>query len=274
MKTVTTSILAAAVLWALPFASVEACNNTAWNGNTGAAANTTPGGRASPTPQAAYGGNCSLRAAASGGFVTDNTPNAEGLYQARFYVFTPTGGTAQVFRTTTANANAGTQVFAVEFTGNSFTFPGTGAGAISGIQAGRWYGVEVTNNRTANTFSARVRGAGNNTVLTASGTAAAGDVSSASLGFIAGTATGAVIVDDFESTRSATSIGFLCKGDANNDGFLTIADAGLIRNTFLNPSTVSLSGQPDFNEDGFVTIADAGLVRNQFLSGQSACPSS
>lgn len=271
MKTVTTSILAAAVLWALPFASVEACNNTAWNGNTGAAANTTPGGPASATPQRRYGGLCSLSAAAAGGFVTDNTPSAEGLYQARFYVFTPTGGTAQVFRTTTANANAGTQVFAVEFTGNSFTFPGTGAGAISGIQTGRWYGVEVTNNRTANTFSARVRGAGNDTVLTASGTAAAADVSSASLGFISGTATGAVVVDDFESTRSATPIGFLCKGDTNGDGVRNIVDVIRIRNDAASPALSATTGQPDFNEDGVVNISDVILVRN-VAAASPACP--
>jgi hypothetical protein len=34
------------------------------------------------------------------------------------------------------------------------------------------------------------------------------------------------------------------------------------------------SGQPDFDENGSVTIADAGLVRNLFLAGQSACPTS
>ncbi|MCG6117710.1 MAG: dockerin type I domain-containing protein [Aquimonas sp.] len=274
MKTVTTSILAAAVLMALPYASAEACNNSAWNGNTSAANSTTPAGPASATPQRRYGGLCSLQAAASGGFVTDNTPSSEALYQARFYVFTPAGGTAQVFRTTTANANGGTQVFAVEFTGTSFTFPGSGAAAITGIQAGRWYGVEVTNNTTANTFAARVRGAGNNTVLTSNGTAAAGSVTSASLGFISGTATGAVVVDDFESTRSATSIGFLCKGDTNADGVRTVADAGRIRNEFLNPTLAATTGQPDFNEDGAVTIADAGLVQTLFLSGQGACPTS
>ena len=261
MKTVTTGILAAAVLMALPFASAEACNNLAWNGNTSAADSTVAAGPATATPQRRYGGLCSLQAPTSGGFVTDNTPSAEGLYQARFYVYTPTGGNAVVFRTTDADANGGSQVFAVEFTGTSFTFPGTGAAAITGIQTGRWYGVEVTNNVGANTFTARVRGAGSDDILPSTGSAAPGNVGSASLGFISGSS-GPVIVDEFESTRSATSIGFLCRGDTNGDGQRNIVDLIQIRNNAAASALTPASGQPDFNEDGQISVIDVILVRN------------
>lgn len=272
MKTVTTSILAAAVLWALPYASAEACNNTAWNGNV-AAAGSVPAGPAQG--QARYGGLCSLRTTAPGQFVTDNTPSAEGLYQARFYVWAqPTGGTATVFRATTGNSNGGTEAFRVDFTGTSFTFPGSGAGAITGVQAGRWYGVEVTNNRSANTFTARVRGAGVDAISTSSGTAAAADVTSASLGFIGGGATGGtVIVDDFESTRSATPIGFLCRGNANNTGSSAntrdIDDVTLIVAEIFNEGFAP--GTPDFNEDGAVTIDDVGGVVDVIFSPNPGC---
>lgn len=262
MKTVTTSILAAAVLWALPYASAEACNNSAWNGNV-SAAGSVPAGPAEG--QARYGGLCSLRTS-PGQFVTDNTPSSEGLYQARFYVWAqPTGGTATVFRTTTANSNGGSEAFRVDFTGTSFTFPGTGAGAITGVQAGRWYGVEVINNRTANTFSARVRGAGVNTILTSSGAAAPADVTSASLGFIGGGATGGtVIVDDFESTRSATAIGFSCRGDVNGNGAVNNGDRVVLTNELLGSAFAT--GFPDCNEDGVINPGDRVCLTNLLLA--------
>ena len=271
MKALTQSVLAAAMLMALPFASAEACNKNAWLGNTAAAAGAVAGGPRDAVPQPTYEARCSL-ATSSGQFVTDDTPGAESVFRARFAVFTGvSGGTAKVFRATTADANGGTEVFSVDFTGSTFAFPGTGAAAVSGISANRWYQVEVVNNRTANTFEARVRGAGSDTVLTQSGAAAASDVGSASLGFISGSATGGrVVVDAYESTRApSTVIGFLCRGDTNIDGTRNVSDVIQVRNMAAGGNLVS--GQADFNEDGNVNVTDVIQVRNVAAGAGAQC---
>lgn len=271
MKALTQSVLAAAMLMALPFASAEACNKNAWNGNTAAATAAIAAGPASAPAQRRLEGSCSL-GTSSGQFVTDDTPNAEATYQARFYVFT--GGTGKVFSATTENGGAGTEVIGVSYNGTQFTFSGaTGVAPITAT-AQRWYSVNVTH-VSGQPFSVSVQGAGAATPVTGSGTSATATVGSASLGMI-GTGTGTFQTDAFESTRSTTPIPRLCRGDTNGDSNRNIQDAIRIRNEFNNPSTSSTTGQPDYNEDGSVNIQDAIQIRNLFNSGaaNAACPTS
>ena len=267
MKALTQSVLAAALLMALPFAAAEACTKNAWNGNTSAATGATAAGPV--TGQRSYEGLCSVNAT-TGQFVTDNSPNAEATYQARFYVFT--SGSGKVFSATTGEGNTGTEVVGVSYNGSQFTFSGATGVAPIAATAQRWYSVTLTH-VSGGAFNVSVQGNNAATPTTGTGTSAAATVGSASLGFI-GPGTGSFYVDAFESTRSTTPIARLCRGDTNADGSRTIADAGRVRNHFLNPATSATTGQPDYNEDGSVTIADAGLIQNLFLAGQGACPTS
>jgi hypothetical protein len=273
MKALTQSVLAAAMLLALPFAAAEACNVNAWNGNTSAATGIVAGGPAATIPaerNARYEELCSVKAT-SGQFVTDNTPSAEATYRARFYVLTPATGSAKVFSATSGQSNAGTEVVGVTFTGTSFTFSGvTGAAAVTGILPSRWYSVELVVQSGA-AFSASVAGAASFTGTT-SGTSPALSVESASLGMLSGTAT-AVTLDAFASTRSGTTpIGRLCKGDTNGDGSRNITDSIRARNEFVSGGLSPTAGQPDLNEDGLVNITDSIQIRTLFVSGQAACP--
>lgn len=280
MKSMTKNLMAAALLMALPVGASFACTTTAWNGNTGAAAGAEAGG---PVPAtggfARYSGSCALRTG-TGEFVTDNTPGGTGsgteaVYRARFYVLTSSTGAAKVFSATSGDSNGGTEAIGVTYdaTAGSFTFSGVTASAVTGITAGRWYSVELFHNTAggAGSFTASV--AGNNGFTGSStGTATATGIGSASLGMISGGA-GTLIVDEFESTRSAdTAIGRLCVGDTNASGTRNVADAIAARNEFLSAGATPAGGQPDANENGTVNAQDSLIIRNLFLAGQTNCP--
>jgi hypothetical protein len=271
MKISTRTLLAAALLVALPTSGAMACTITNWNGtNTATAANT--GGPAQSI--ARYSGICAL-AVDSGKYVVDNTPGTEGTYRARFYVLTKaTGGTVTIFRAGSGD-NGASPVIEVDYTGSAFNFRqnGTAVGAgVTGIQANKWYSIEVF--YKANTsFSATVGGAGGDAVVgtVSSATAGAGTVGSAVLGAVAGT-TGAASLgfDAFESTRSETAaIGRLCRGDANGDATRNSGDGIATRNEFLTGALAT--GQPDCNEDGLVNSGDGVCTRNIFLAGTGTC---
>lgn len=272
MKALTQSVLAAALLMALPFAAAEACTKNAWNGNTAAATGALASGPAAPVVAqriARYSEACALQTSA-GQFVIDNTPNAEGTYRAQFYVYT--SGTGKVFSATSANGGAGTEIVGVSFNGSAFTFSGaTGVANVPAIGS-RWYRVQVSHN-TGGAFSAIVQGNGAAAPTTVTGTSATGTVESAVLGLLAGGA-GATISDSFESTRSATTvIPALCRGNANiagasantrdiNDVTAIIAE--------INRTAFS-AGQPDFTEDGQVNINDVTGVIGVINSVSPGC---
>lgn len=272
MKISTRTLLAAALLVALPTSGAMACTISNWNGtNTAAAANT--GGPAEGI--ARYSGVCGL-AVDSGKYVVDNTPGTEGTYRARFYVLTKATGTVTIFKASASDNGGGASVIEVDYTGSAFNFRqnGTAVGAgVAGIQANKWYSIEVF--YKANTsFSATVGGGGSDAVVgtVSSATAGAGTVGSAVLGAVSGsTGTASLGFDAFESTRSeTTAIGRLCRGDVNASGTRNVADAVAVRNEFLGGALAQ--GQPDANESGEVNTADTVLIRNWFLGGQTNCP--
>lgn len=273
MKISSRTLLAAALLVALPTSGAMACTITNWNGgvnNTATAANT--GGPAESI--ARYSGVCAL-SVDTGKYVIDNSPGTEGTYRARFYVLTrAVGGPVTIFKATSADNGGGTAVVEVDYTGSAFSFRqnGTTVGAgVSGIQANKWYSIEVF--YKANTsFSASVWGAGGSTEVgnVSAASAGAGTVGSAVLGVSSGTAATALGFDAFESTRSeSTAIGRLCRGDANGANGINIADRLEMNKELLG--TALAAGQPDCNEDGNVNIADRLCLNARLLSGD-VCP--
>lgn len=267
MKISSRTILAAALLTALPMGSALACTITAWNGTP--IGSPTAGGPTSTPAVARYSGVCAL-ATNSNQAVVDNTPAAEAVYRARFYVLTKSvSGATTIFKATTADHGGGTNVATVEYNGSAFSFTQNGSpvgSPITGIAANKWYSVEVFYKAGA-AFTATVAGAGSDTAIgTVNVTTGIGSatVGSAVLGVTSGTAT-SIGFDAFVSTRSEdTAIGRLCRGDANNDGNVNSGDGIAIRNEFLNGTNAS--GQPDCNEDGGVNSGDGLCVRSMFLA--------
>lgn len=257
-------------------AAMAVCNTTAWGAGsvTAVVGAPTPG---NPTVADAdgvvrrYSGQCGLRATALGNYVQDGTPTAEPSFIARFYVYAGvTGGSAKVFNA--LNTTAAGSTFSVDWNGTGFDFK-NGAGATQFTIAApgaapfnnKWYAVELKYTDSTDTIAANVKG---NSSLTQNAGTSAGFTTAGpdtiQLGFISGAATGEIHVDAYESRRS-TDIGRLLRGDANNIGGRSFADAGAIVNEQLNG--VLAAGQPDCNESGTVTFADAGCVVNLVLNG-------
>lgn len=289
-------ILAGAVIALLPLTGAMACTTSAWTHASGAPVADDPGtsNANNNNPDQGnvprYAGNCALLAASAGNsFVTNDTPGAEAIYRARFYVLTgATAGTPKVFRVTSDDKGGGTEIFSATYdpAGSKFDFTaaGTTVPSATGIAAGRWYSIEVFH-QNGQALSVTVNGnnssptniAGTPIVVSSAGPVA-GTVGSAQLGITnAGAVTGQIVVDEFDSTRSAaTPIGRLRRGDANNSCAssatgISIADAVLIRNEFLTNSGSLAGGAPDANESGGITIADATIVRNMFLTSNTSC---
>lgn len=273
MKISSRTLLAAALLVALPTSGALACTVANWNGANTATTAANAGGPADGI--ARYSGVCAL-SVDSGKYVTDNTPGTEGIYRARFYVLTKaTGGTVTIFKAGSDDNAGGTAAIEVDFTGSTFAFRqnGASAGSVSGIQANKWYSIEMFY-KAGNAFTASVWGAGgtsevgNVNVTSAVGSATVG---SARMGAISGsTGTAKLGFDAFESTRSeTTAIGRLCRGDATGEGNLNIADRMAINQELAGISYQS--GQPDCTEDGTLNIADR-LCLNQRLLAADTCP--
>lgn len=271
MKALTQSVLAAAMLLALPFAAAEACQFNQWDGNQGAATGDNLFARGPENVAAErisrYSGKCALSAGANR-YVTDDLATAEGTYQARFYVLTPASGTATVFRASTGAGNSGSEVVAVDFTGNSFVARGATNATISGIAPGKWYAVTVLHQ---NGGELRLSATGNGGVVStpATATSRALAVGSASLGHLGGTAT-RVITDEFESTKSTTAIANLLRGDATGDNRCDADDVNAVISEFFlllnQPGRAAASSQPDCNEDGNINADDINCLIPRFFA--------
>ena len=272
MKALTKSLLAGAVLAALPMASALACTTTAWNGGTVGATAGDP-----TTGVARYSGECGLKGAAAGNsHVTDNSPNGEANYRARFYVYTGTAtGSPVIFQATDADGAAGSALVQVVYdtANNQFDFTSGAAAGSATVADNKWYSVEFYYD-AGNAITAKVQGsqATSPSVVTFAGAPAAGTVQSARLGIIGATTAGDTMkFDEFESTRSTTTeIGRLCRGDANGTEPVNIFDRTSIVNEILGNALGQ--GQPDCNEDGGVNVFDRTCIVNIILAG-GACPS-
>lgn len=270
MKISPRTILAAALLTALPMTGAFACTVSMWDDATANALAGNPKGRDSEPAVPRYSGTCGLKAATAGtSYVTDNTPNNEAIYRARFYVFTGSAtNNPKFFSATASDDGAGTEAFSIALSGSAmaFTVNGTSVAGTHAIAANKWYGVEVLY-RAGGPFTAKVRGnmALTESVYNSAGNAGNVNVGSARLGVL-NAANNAVSLafDAFESTRSAdTEIGRLCPGDANGDGIVNSGDALAAINEFPSNGVYAL-GQPDCTEDGLVNSGDALCAMNRF----------
>lgn len=278
MKATTTTLLAAALLLALPTGSALACTVTNWSDATANALAGNQKGRNSEPAVPRYSGECSLKAATAGtSYVTDNTPGAEGIYRARFYVYTGSAANgSKIFSATADDNGAGAEAYSISITGGAlaFTVNGTTVATTVPVAANKWYGVEAIY-RAGGAFEAKVRGAASTTqtVVNSAGNAGAVTVGSARMGVLSATTNATSLAfDAFESTRSdTTEIGRLCPGDANGDNALSVGDVIIVANEF--PSTGPYaSGQPDCNEDGAITSGDAVCIGNRYaVAAQRNC---
>ena len=267
MKISSRTILAVALMAALPATSAMACTVSNWNGTN--TATTAANAKGPADGVARYSGECALTVG-SGKFVVDNSPGAEAVYRSRFYVLTrPVTGAVTIFKATASDNGAGAAAVEITFDGTSFAFSqnGAAAGSVTGIQADKWYSIE-TAYKAGNAFTASVWGAGGSTeVGSVSGTAGAATVGSAVMGISNGTAATAFNFDAFESTRSeATAIGRLCRGDANGSSTITSADRASIT---AEINGAYATGQPDCNEDGRVNSADRACITSLITIGAS-----
>ena len=261
MKALSRNLLAGALLAALPMGGALACTTSAWT-NTA----TTTAVAGSPGAVARYAGECGLQPAGATPWVLDNSPTNETDYRARFYVFTGTAtGSPVIFQATDTDGGTGAVVAQVTYdaANGQFDFSsGAASGSANGIQANKWYSVEIYFD-SGNALSATVGGGNTNALTNVSitGTAAAGTVNSAKLGAVSGgSATTTMRFDEFESTRSTTTgIGRLCRGDADASGQVQIPDVVLALVEFLPPKPLN-SGQPDCDENGVVDLSDATCI--------------
>lgn len=239
-----------------------------------------------------YSGSCGLRAASVTQVVQDGTPSQEGAYISRFYAHVNyASGTPVIFRAAEGAPDAvNTRVFAIQYNRADQRFEAvnqagvvTAIGAVGSAINNRFFHVHTSWTRATGALDVNITAplagappappANAFTAITAnltgfpSSSGAAG-VDYVALGWQAGTASGTVNVDAFESRRS-TAIPRLCRGDANNSGNISPADRSSIT---AELGLVNLApGQPDCNEDGTISPADRSCVTALLGTGRNAC---
>lgn len=269
--------LAGAILAVLPIGSALACTTSAWLGTNTTATNANSNGPAAGF--ARYSGLCGLRAA-TGVFVADNSPAgaAETTYAARFYVHTGlTAGSAKVFSATTGDNGGGAETIGITYNqaGNfDFAINGVSIGNVAGIVASRWYSVDFVYQSGAS-FNVDVAGAAGSTTNGFSGNLtvpgiAAGSIGSATMGFISGGGTGTLHFDEFDSSRAATKIGRLARGNARPEtpavyNVFDIIDVA--QEVQRGAAVFTAAGQPDATEDGILNVFDIIAVARRVQTG-------
>lgn len=225
-----------------------------------------------PVPR--YRGRCGIQADSMGEYLVDDSPNSESAYNVRFYYYTGnrSAGTADIFQARSASA----ALIRVTHDGSQlgFSINGTATTRAVAVADNRWYAIQLgwTSGATASTgaMTISVIGAGSATpisVLALVGASNASDrIDEIRLGLVSGAGSGAVGFDDFESRRFSMPPR-RCRGDANNDGAITIADLASIAAEINTASQSYAPGQPDANEDGSVDQSDLSTVNAAIAAG-------
>lgn len=279
MKIKNLALVAAAACGLVGAPATFACSIAAWNG--GATGTPVAGRPTDAAPVARYSGQCGLRSPSTAAFVTDNTPNAEATFRARFYVYTGlTAGSALVYQALNGAASP-VQMIGVTYdrAGNQFTFNTTGSsGNVGSIVQDRWYSIELNWNRAAGNMAVSVSGAGTDAIQTATVTGVAGtdQIDTARLGWVSGAGTASarsITVDAYESRRTS-EIGRLCRGNANTNA----VGGNQVRNIFDVTTIIAEingtlgAGQPDCTMNGAVDIFDVTCVVGIINSPTPTCP--
>ena len=287
-------------------AQVFACSTSLWgSGLTGGAggAQAAIGGVVAGQPNglgggtaARYAGICGLRADTVGKYVQDGSPQTEATYISRFYAHVNfTTGTPVLFRVNEGAPDSGTPValISIQYNRTNQQFEAVNrSGAVSTIGAAgsavnnKFYHVHLNWSRATGalnvvitapiavappappaqaftTISQNLTGFGS--------TSGSTGPDYVQLGWVAGTATGTVNVDAFESRRS-TDIPRLCRGDTNGSNNISPADRSAI--TAELGALALATGQPDCNEDGIISPADRSCVTALLATGRNACDNS
>ncbi|RFF30799.1 hypothetical protein [Wenzhouxiangella sediminis] len=212
-----------------------------------------------------YGGPCGLQVDIDGTqrFVSDNSPQSETTYIARFYAFLDNAGSDPMIIFAADDGaddqiqvwynfpNAGDLTLRVYDNGggtNDLTESAVGSG---------WHSIEFAWDAAATSdirFS--VDGAAD---LTASPDTSGLAIVNAHLGNVDGTATGggSVDFDDFDSRRIERP-GRLLVGDANDDATINVFDISAIIDEVQTGTFAP--GQPDCNEDGSINVFDISCL--------------
>ncbi|NEZ03167.1 hypothetical protein G4Y73_03260 [Wenzhouxiangella sp. XN201] len=241
-------------------AQAQTCTTTNWLG--GQTGSPTVGKQDGDNRR--YGGPCGMRVALNGTahYVTDDTPNAEETYIARFYVFLENPGTGPI-NLFAADDGAGNDVIEVVFENGAITlYVEDQSGTPHAIPAGGvavgngWHSVEFAWEQLGSAqISLNVDGAGEQTA-TVDTTGIT--IANAHLGNLNGAAGGGLVdFDDFDSRRSSKP-GRLTVGDANADAAMGVGDLVAILSEMNEQSFAA--GQPDCNEDGNVAVGDLVCV--------------
>ncbi len=269
-------LLSTAVAVALMFGAqaASACAITAWSSATGL----TGADTGEPGTFKRYSGRCGLRVpnASTPRFVTDTTPNNETSYRVRFYYFTGNiAGSTDIFQ---GRNGGGTNIIRVAHDGTQLSFFVNGVATAQNVTVAdnAYYSIELAWSAAAGSgaMTGTVTGnSGNAATSQVAGTFAfnnlsnaADNITEARMGLITGTptVTAPVFFDEFDSRRTQNPLR-LVRGDSNNSGTVTPADATAVINEFNN-GVLGL-GQPDCNESGSVTPADATCALNVFNNG-------
>ena len=247
------------------------CTASAWNGGV------TGGGQAggpNGTPMVVrYSGPCAFGGFGPG-YVTDGTPASEATYRARFYLRPNfSAGVVDVFQ---AFNDAGIPSVSIAYDGQNGSFlvylgaASTPDASLSGYAPSVWYSVEVSIVQ-GQPVALQVLGTfAPTTTSVATPANASVPVGVAKLGWVssrAGNPNGIIEVDEFDSTRSATPIGRLCRADADGSGVLDNGDYQALTAELLRRAVAP--GQPDCNEDGLVNVFDRLCIAKR---GGEACP--
>lgn len=286
-------IAALALIAALPSSSqvailfgdgFEGCSVSAW-------ANTGAGGGAIGEPFAGepddqlkvrrYSGRCGLRAISSGSYVRDVSPANRTTYWARVYVYPAiSSGAAQFMRFRrdgTGPDGQGNFFYWVTYNGSTQSFElfreGDASAQLTVAAPGpnRWYHVALRYSATPAEFRLSIHGAGGqviaNDLVVAHPFGSNQGVEAAEIGWVAGSGSGGIEVDDFVST-GGDSLGRRCRGDGDGSLALNVLDS--IQVTREIRGTLA-TGQPDCNEDGAVDVQDGVCIRLRVLAEES-CP--
>jgi hypothetical protein len=227
-----------------------------------------------PVPR--YRGRCAIQADEIGDYLIDSSPEDEDRYNARFYYYTGdrTGGNTDIFQARSATA----QIIRVLHDGINLRFIASGSSSIRAVPvvANKWYAVSLNWSAGAGNGELRISvvGAGSslaNTPAPISNLFNSTDrIESAWFGLISGAGTGKASFDELEARRQTTPV-LRCRGDANNDNYVSSADRIKITNEIAAGGNPISAGQPDANEDGTVNSADIDEVTNLLLAGY-VCP--
>ena len=268
-------------------ASAQNCTTGNWTSVVGLVngENNATGNVGSPPAFRRYAGPCALKVPVNGvaRYVTDETPNSETSYIARFYMFLDNVGQTpiQVFGASDGQEDQ-IQVWYNSPSPGNLTlrvFDANGAEQVlapfTDVAQRRWHSIELVWDAAA---SANIRFSLNGQAdRTASVNTTGLGINAVFLGNVNGAdGTGAIDFDDFDSRRT-TRPGKLCRGSTVNldqvPNTITQSDMLQIFREVLSGGSQLAQGQPDYLGNGSVTQADfLQVFANHVLAGNSACP--